>query len=206
MKSDFVESETIERYANEVLSDHHSSKEIPIPIELIIEKNLNIQIVALRNLVQEEKIEAYVSGDLTRIYIDESMFLTNEKKSRFALAHELGHLVLHKEIIKSINTELDKWRKFVLGECQGKAPYEVQADKFAGYLLMPSKQLLAKYTEAKKKVINEFSKYDKSIPKDSKIIEYCADHIANIFFVPEIYARIRLEEEILLKRNPEENI
>ena len=65
-------------------------------------------------------------------------------RQRFTLAHELGHLVLHKVLISSM-VHVDKQLPFLLRSqksASGKDKIEIQANQFAAELLMPEPILM----------------------------------------------------------------
>lgn len=59
---------------------------------------------------------------------------------RFTLAHELGHALLHHDMILHRDKPID-------GSHTSKNPTERQADKFAAYFLMPRKQVIKIFRE-----------------------------------------------------------
>ena len=111
----FISNEEIERKAEEFLGQYHSSRMIPVPIEKIVEIDLQISIVPIRGLLKQESIDAFLSHDFKELYIDYDHYMEQTNRSRFTLAHEMGHLSLHKKIIEEI-TSIKQWKKFVLGE------------------------------------------------------------------------------------------
>ena len=72
---------------------------IPVDIEAFLEFDLKINIEPSADLKNRVQAEAMISLDFSTIYVDKEAFC-NEKlwnRLRFSLAHELGHLVLHKD-------------------------------------------------------------------------------------------------------------
>lgn len=126
------------------LVSHHSSLKLPIPIELIAEKSLGIELVPVIDLKKRFDVEACLSSSLTAIFIDYKMYMEYENRSRFSIAHEIGHLVLHSEIFKNLNikSELDvlNLSKNIKEEDYGWLEY--QAYSFAGHVLVPQGKLL----------------------------------------------------------------
>lgn len=99
----------------------------------------------------------------------------NEGRKNFTIAHELGHFVLHKELVKSIQPILCR----EIGTA--KKGIERQADLFAVYLLMPEKMVRAEYSK-----INE--------PFNEKNLKQLADK----FCVSMETMKIRLWRELNL--------
>lgn len=77
--------------------------------------------------------------------------------------------------------------------CAGRAIYETEANAFAGYLLVPTKELIQAYAEAKKKTITAFQKQKMVVPNDDKIVPFVAAFVAKQFEVSDQVAQIRLE-------------
>lgn len=188
----------IERAAHKFLEEYNPQGNIPVLIEEIIEFDLKIQIVPIKGLLNLEQIDAFVSRDSTQIYIDEDSHMQQTSRSRFTLAHEVGHIVMHQDIIKKIQS-LEEWRKFVHGAGTGRAIYETEANIFAGCVLMPKGKLLAAFEQANEKVSKEFSEWGLVIPSKKDIIPYAANEIAKIFDVSVQCATIRLERITLKK-------
>jgi len=65
--------------------------------------------------------------------------IQSNSKRRFVIAHELGHYLLHKDILNKI-THIDD--KKTLSEWYAKGVHEREANRFAAELLMPSKLYL----------------------------------------------------------------
>lgn len=69
------------------------------------------------------------------IYLDERL---SDCEKRFVLAHELGHMILHK---KSNAIFMDTRTQF------NTTKYEIEANKFAAELLLPD-EIMAEYAES----------------------------------------------------------
>jgi len=112
-------------------------------IEEVIERDLGIDISLEPDLQSKYNVEAFTTGDFTRIIIDENSSWWNYGRYRFTLAHEVGHYVLHREILKNvgINT-VNGWIAFhrSLSDADYKT-MEQQSNLFASYLLMPETEL-----------------------------------------------------------------
>jgi Zn-dependent peptidase ImmA (M78 family) len=188
-------NDTIEQHAIDFLRQYNPNEQIPVPIETIVEIELGLNIVPINGLLSLEQIDAFLSHDLKTIYIDEDSYMSQATRCRFTLAHEIGHFCMHKNIISGIQT-MEQWKKHVLGAGTGRAIYETEANTFAGYLLMPTKNLVDAYAEAKRKAIAAFEKLNMAAPKDDKIIPYAATFIATQFEVSDQAAQIRLERAL----------
>lgn len=187
----FIAYEEIEKIAEEFLGKYHSSRSVPVPIEKIVEIDLQISVVPISGLLKQESIDAFLSHDFKELYIDHDHYMGQTNRSRFTLAHEIGHLCLHKEIVEQV-TSIEQWKKFVLGEGTGESFYEVQADNFAGCLLMPKKELLLEYAIQKDKVEKRFKQMKAIMPDTKTAISYMANGLAKKFDVSPKAAEIRL--------------
>jgi hypothetical protein len=128
--------------ANEFLAEHHSG-EIPIPIEDIVEVGLNIRIDLRDGLRERFGVDAFLSRRLDRIIVDREVF-NHRRRYRFTLAHEIGHLILHKSVYQNaLVNNVDDWigiSKYLSEPSNGWA--EWQAYNFAGLVLVPTRHLL----------------------------------------------------------------
>jgi hypothetical protein len=140
----------ISRKAEEFLKKYHSSLFIPVPIEEIIEFQFHIDIVPLHGLHRAFEIDGFTSNDLTTISVDAFVQESRPGRYRFTLAHEIGHVVLHRDFFLQLTfSSIDEWKEFA----QSIPPrdygiIEWQAYQFAGFILVPPKVLRVKYSDA----------------------------------------------------------
>lgn len=145
----FLDDDSIYHCADGILRTHHPSFSIPVPIERIIEIKLDLRILSVKDLESGCGINGSVSKDFRAIVIDEDEFEKQVQRARFTLAHELGHVILHRDLfIKSggFNTDVE----FVdfqngLPEKEYKK-LEIQAFRFAEEILFP-RQVLKEVVE-----------------------------------------------------------
>jgi hypothetical protein len=71
---DFLPYEKIAGEAINFLSKHHPEDTLPVPVEEIIEFDLQIEIVPIPNLQRDFDIEGFTSSDLKSIYVDDFIF------------------------------------------------------------------------------------------------------------------------------------
>ena len=181
--------ETIRKRAEAFLATHHSNRTLPVPIELIIER-MGVDIVPLPNM----KVDAFTTADLKEIWVEEFHYKNRPNRYRFSLAHELGHIEVHSQVFKAAGfTNLDQWKKFI-----NSIPFndyrtlEDQADAFAGYVLLPRKELLVEIEECKK-VIQETS--PDTLKDPASFRDFIAICIANKFEVSKQAASIQMSVE-----------
>ena len=114
---------------------------VPVDIEKIIEQKFNINIIPIPNLMESCYTDAFITYDWKSIYVDNKKYMDDryEGRLRFSLAHEIGHLILHREIYPGfgINSSQDFYKFFENINQEQYNYFEGQANKFASYLLIP---------------------------------------------------------------------
>ncbi len=137
----------IKAQAEGVLDRFHPSRELPIPVEQIVDVGLAIDIIPLPELRAGFDFDAFISNDLTSIYVDEYVCEHYENRYRFTLSHELGHLCLHDYLYKAYTiASVDDFHQFNEAlDAKQKADMEWQANRFAGYLLAPDSQIVSSW-------------------------------------------------------------
>ena len=162
-------------------------EKIPIDIEYILEVGLKIHIVPSPGLQNQLSFDSFITSDWKNVYVDNDRYMSDNyyQRVRFSLAHELGHLILHKEIFEALKIKSwdDYYRFYREAPSDQYSFLEAQANKFASYLLIP-RDLLEPYkvkhlTEARQKIIGtSFEDMD-----DIDLAGVIAGDIANIFNV-----------------------
>lgn len=186
--------EKIKQHTSRFLEKHNPEGKIPVPMEDILDVKLGINIVPVPGLVNFY-VDAYTWSDLKNILVDKFFYDTQPRRYRFTLAHEMGHILLHPEILKSVHVEsVESHLEFVnaIGEEQHRWA-EWQADCFAGLILVPSEPLESKLREAHKKVVAQGLS-----PDDPAARGYMADWISDFFEVSAQVIETRLVYDKLL--------
>ena len=178
----------IAQIANNLLTS--IGKALPIEVDLIAEKN-GFDLIPLSGLRNLSLTDAYLSHNKKEIAYDPDVATV---RIRFSIAHELGHYFLHKDLMKEVRfTDYSEWRellKEIPGWFWGKV--EMQANEFAGQLLVPRDMLIQVIVEYK----TEIEAAMQYIPNDIKAIrEYLAIPLAKRFEVSQDAMRIRLINE-----------
>lgn len=139
----FIPYEEIRKKADGFLSEYHPTRDVPIPIEEIIEFQLGINIVPLPGLHRDLELDGFISSDLKEISVDATACDAYPARYRFTLAHEVGHIFLHKSIFKKAEfSSINEWKSF--GNSIPEKEYaalEFQAHAFAGLVLVPKEHL-----------------------------------------------------------------
>lgn len=143
-KCKWLDKSEIWERADQFRSTYWEEDTLPVEVEEITELKLKLNIIPYKDLVRLADIDAYLNRDLTGITVDHDRFL-NEKyqnRLRFSFAHELGHLILHKDIYAAEHIEsIEDWKRVILS--RDYSPFEFQANEFAGRLLVPRATLSA---------------------------------------------------------------
>lgn len=134
----FLSKEEIKKRANVFLSTYWRD-EYPVDVEEICDL-LDIGVIPIHDLKWRFSIDAYTTSDFQTIVVDEDCFLHNEARCRFSLAHELGHVVLHRKYYPANITDIDTCLQNTAYFSQSGV--EFQANYFAGQLLVPRRELL----------------------------------------------------------------
>lgn len=161
-------------------------EKIPVDIEHILEVKLKISVIPVAGLKQQISFDSFISSDWRNIYVDNESYISDNyyRRIRFSLAHELGHRFLHKGLFESLNIKTfeDYYRFYNEIPNDQYRFLEDQANKFAGYLLIPyeiMKEQRGKFLiKAKRKLIG--TKFENV---DIDLIGYIADDMADIFEV-----------------------
>jgi len=139
----FLPYEKIAEEAVNFLAKYHPKITITIPIDEIIELCLGIDIVPTPNLQRDYDIDGFTSSNLKFIYVDDFVFSKRPYRYCFTLAHELGHILLHKNILESFHfNSVSSWEEFVTQvDPHDYDRLETQCYHFGGLILAPPKPL-----------------------------------------------------------------
>ena len=135
--------------ARAFLLEHYSSRELPIPIEDIVEIKLGLKLILLPNLVRDFSVNAFINTKFDSIVVDEYIYTKQPERTRFTIAEELGHMVLHKDWY-NVNGPKSYDKYFDWQETLDQKLFEYierQAKTFAGLVLVPSDLLLQDFTD-----------------------------------------------------------
>jgi Zn-dependent peptidase ImmA (M78 family) len=198
----FLAYEKIRKIAEEYAGRYGLGKVIPVDIERLVDDILRINIIPFPSLYRSFEINAFISHDFRKIYIDEYLYLNLEPQYRFTLAHELGHMVLHGAYYRQFRIDnLDSYVEFVsrVSEDEYKL-METQANYFAGVFLVPTPLLEERFREQAKEVVRFISTRFKGLKRDKYLgtaVELIAQKLSPIFNVHYLPIQIRIEKDKL---------
>ncbi len=119
----------------------------PLPLDLIsfVELELRMDLIPYDKLKDDFGADAAILADFSGFYIDGEIFDRIDvvrgaqlNRLRFSIAHELGHLFLHRECFESAGIQTSDHLLQWLNEHDGrKYDFEREANEFAGRLLVP---------------------------------------------------------------------
>ena len=202
-QSSFLTTEQINLEVEIFFHQYNPAMSIPVPIEEIIDIKLQMDIIPIPGLKDSFikaglDIDAFISSDFKSITVDKFMYNPNKTNVRyqFSLAHEIGHMVLHKHLFNELKfNNCDDWIRMINELPQKELKrVEWQASEFAGLLLVPRKILKNVFRKAIKdteKLLD--SKYEKR--KDFILETAIECYIAPKFNVAKYTAKIRIERD-----------
>ncbi len=138
--------------------DKYWDDTLPVDIERIIDVKMGMAVIPVPGLYSLLGIKAYISSNWQEIMVDKQAY-ENEKHRlalAFSYAHEIGHLVLHKDIYNDLKIE-NQLDYYCFTEakssetCNFHRNAEIQANMFASFLMAPPNQL----RQAKEKILLE---------------------------------------------------
>ena len=143
-----LSEQEIEKRVDELLNEYADSSEwdfyTPIPVERIAERHLGYDIeITDEGLFADPEFLGGIHFDDKLIQVNGSIE-DHEGRYSFTVAHELGHHCLHKDEFKRQTTGDE-----IMCRDVGEKPIaELQADRFAASLLMPSTMVLSAFKQA----------------------------------------------------------
>lgn len=177
----------IEEIAKGIRAKYGIGEKYPFDVELLADKMgiLLTPIPYLRNLINS--LDGFTTNSLDEIIFDAN---SPERRIRFTIAHEIGHIVLHAKIIETyFPSSLNNWKNDIYkipSDLWGRI--EKEANSFASHLLITKKGVEECIIKQKVTISASTSLKELNI-SDEDIIEYLAPLIANDFDVSEVAMR-----------------
>ncbi len=162
----------LRRFAEDYLSRVHPSGGTPIPIDEFLDHPHGIDIVPVEGLY-ETTVLSYTAKDMKTIYIDKRIFVSrNPYRYRFCVAHELAHVLIHRQVYEAADFgDVESWKRFLASiPDDDYAWFENQAYNLAGLLLVPPKPLEVEYLTVVDKLRNIGFDIDDMTPPAMKML------------------------------------
>jgi hypothetical protein len=192
-KAPYISYDDTRSIAQDFLKQYNTTNEMPVDIELIHEAGLGMNLIPAP--LSYFGIEAFTSLSAKEIRYNEVTATDNIGRHRFTLAHEAGHIIMHEDIFKQVSySSPDEFM-----ETQEKFPpnqysyLEIQADNFAGLVLVPEDRLEEQVELQLNKILNEG--FDLKEENYELILSYVSKLVAKHFVVNEMTAQIRIERD-----------
>ena len=144
----WLPDEHIARTAAALLASHGKGDSLPIPVEEVAEFDCGMEIIPHPGL-RDIDVESFMAWPARRIWVDQHVLEHGLARYRFILAHELGHAALHEGVyaahsIDGVGSLVRFWDD---SDPNALSRLEIQADMFAGLLLVPPAHLRAQFSK-----------------------------------------------------------
>lgn len=145
-KCPYIDKHDIWEIADNFRTEVWARGQLPVDIENIIEKRLQLDIEPKHGLLDELDVDAFLKRDMSGIVVDYKCYMDERfiNRLRFSFAHEIGHFILHKDLYTQFPIEnLEEWKRFILDVPDRQYGFvEYQANEFAGRVLVPRDSLI----------------------------------------------------------------
>jgi len=198
-KAPFLSKENIWSEADKFRSSVWPSTGIPIDVLQIVEFELSLEIRPIPRLKQECDVDALILGDWQTLVVDQSQYMGNRNinRLRFSIAHELGHLILHRSVFEQMpRGSVEEWIEFVRDMPEKEYSFlEYHAKEFSGRFLVPPAELIREFDAAILRA--KQSGMSKSQLQDDACLSYLANSLSRPFQVSGDVMERRLTRENL---------
>jgi hypothetical protein len=197
-KAPFIPKERIWQEADQLRGAHPAGRCLPVKVLDLAEFDLGLDLIPASGLREELDIEALLMGDLRSILVDRHAFMSPrlEYRLRFSVAHEIGHLILHRDIYRALqHVSAKEWFDYISAIPDVEYGWvEWHAYEFAGRLLVPPNALREAFHAAIQTA--KAAGYSNWLSPDEAALDYIATRIAPKFGVSaEVIAkRLRVEK------------
>lgn len=155
-----------------------------------------MDIVPVPGLRKYYDIDAWLTSDLTSIYVDDGLADNFEARYRFSLAHELAHKILHADVFAQLEfSTASEWKEArLLIDEREYGILEWQANFTAGMILVPPDELAVQFRKATERLHGMGYALDDALPFVWDVLEKI---LANAFFV---------SSAVISKRGPADDL
>ncbi|MDP2873916.1 MAG: ImmA/IrrE family metallo-endopeptidase [bacterium] len=193
MNVPIIRLEDVHQEARTFLRKYHPQDTLPIPIEDIVELQMNIGLSVVNGIKQLLDIDAFINQRFTEIVVDAFSFEKYPARTRFSIAHEIGHFILHREWYEHNGPEnIDNYLEFL--DKMNDETYkriERQANTFAGLVLIPTEHLTRLIKQRVGRLPNN---------EEPELLAGVIQDLPTIFNVSEMPLLWRLQDEKIIRR------
>ncbi len=175
------------------VADLYSHKDY-IMIEEFIVNHMPEVMLAMRNL--EDDVSGYIEKMSKNIAYSLVYNRTHHKhRQRFTLAHELGHYVLHKDILGDGTNDTKMYRTNPNSSHYNpniSTRHENEANEFASRILMPQ-EFIKRFLKEENVTLSDIITVNKEDRRDKKVMDAdIVERIADNLWISEAALRVRL--------------
>ena len=197
-KAPCIPKERIWQEADQLRIAHPAGRSLPVKVLDLAEFDLHLDVVPVNGLREQLDIDALLMGDLKSILVDKRAFMSPrlEYSLRFSVSHEIGHLILHRDVYGGMqHASAREWFDYISAIPDVEYGWvEWQAYEFAGRLLVPPEPLREAFQAAIQSA--QAAGYSDWLAADEAALDYIATRIAPKFGVSSevIAKRLRVEK------------
>ena len=205
-KAPFIRLDEIWGEADVFLDAYWSPPNLPVDILSIVEFDLPLEIDVVAGLREIADVDALLLGDMKTIIVDKKDFMAKhaQNRLRYSVAHEVGHYVLHKEVVQDLGwRSVDEWIDTIDAIPEDQYTWlEQHAYEFAGRILVPRDELVRAFNGAIDLAEEKgFSDWDAT---GDASLQYVAQGVSREFRVSGDVIERRLKREKLWPPNRRE--
>lgn len=173
--------------------------DLPVDVLTVIEIHLRLDVIPFDNLFRKYSVDAAIVPDFSGIYVDKRSYQGLEgtppwlfNRLRFSLAHELGHIIMHKELAPNGGFKsLEDFWAWMRTYNEQRYGIEQQANEFAGRLLVPLDRLSSDFDTFSEKIKVPFPNFWTNSSLRNGFIE----SLAQTYGLSEGVIAVRLERD-----------
>lgn len=195
MEIPYLPYDRLRPIADDFLKRHNQNLEFPIPIEKIVDNDFAIDVVPTPGLHRAFDIDSYITSDSSAIHVDEYVYESRERRFRFSLAHELSHLLLHRDVFAQLSfSNISEWKAVVTSIPEREyGLLEFQANSLAGLILVPPAELSTRFDK-----IADTVKSHRLDIRDPAVVDRIEQRLASEFNVSQAVIHRRLDFDKLI--------
>lgn len=165
-----------------------NAEHVDYDFDLYLEKSGAV-IVPGKGLLDEIGIDSFWTKGFKELHIDLEIYQGASNRWRFSIAHEIGHLFLHKD--KEENLTIEEWQVFQLKRYEDRNIQEQEANTFASYFLISTECLQKEINDLLR--LEEVKSFKIAGESNKEISERFSSKLAGVFHVSLLAMEIRLE-------------